>query len=597
SAITGDPLFTELRVDGAVIVERYRESEPDYDTSAVWVLDRAVNVIGRDGSRTELVHSVVHLKTDEALEEHGELSLPSNALLLTGRTIKQSGRVLEPEDIANKPSISFPDLQPGDFIEIEYAVFHPSSPLFAGGFDTGRFYFQDFDTAFHRSEILVVAPAAMPIEADPRGSCPEPTEKRLGDLQSLTWRTRGLLPHVLEPLAPVAREYLPSIRVTSAASWTSLTSRIGDMLGDLGRPSAQLLETAKEALIGIPAEDHTARRRALYHWVIEHVEETGDLFDQASHVAVRKTGSRIRLFVALLEAADYSGRLAMVRETAEDNTESQVPSLAMLDRLVVDVEGDGWVSLEQDGAPYGYLPPDLRNRLTRYIDDGETTETDGGTVQSDVQHVKVAITLRADGSARGEVTEELTGILAAGWRTEFRAIPGVEIDKSFEELYLGTAIAGATLVSLRIEGLEDPEASLLIVYEIEVPQFASREDRTLGVVVPFPVTLLKRTGGLPVRSTPAVLASHIEKTVEATVELPPGYSARVREPGGSVKTEWGEARRKISTKGGKVHAEYQALLEADRIDPDDYLEFVAFARELDRLTKLGFEAVSGTDAR
>jgi hypothetical protein len=431
----------------------------------------------------------------------------------------------------------------------------------------------------------------MALEIDPRGPCPAPIEKRYGDLASLTWRARGLLPHSLEPLAPVAREYLPSIRVTSAARWSGFTSRLRDMLADLERPSSALGEVVAEALIGVPAEDHPARRRALYHWVMEHVEESGDLFDQASHIAVRRAGSRTRLFVALLEAAGYSGRMAMVRETGEDETPSRVPSLALLERVVVDVPGDGWVSLEQDGAPYGYLPPELRGRPVRYIDDGAATETDAGAVPVDVQRITAAISLRADGSARSEISEELTGILAAGWRAEFRETPGGEIEKLFEEAYLGPAIAGAKLQRLNIDGLDDPEAPLVIRYAIEVPQLAAREERELRVVVPFPITRVTRIGGLPARRTPAVLASHIEKSVRATISLPPGHSARVREPGGSVEARWGEARAEVRVAGGAVHAEYSARLDADRVAPNDYVEFLEFARELDRLTALSFEAV------
>jgi len=589
AAIRGEPLFAALRIDGAAVVRRYREQDPGYDTAAVWVLDRSVSLVGRDGSRVELIHSIVHLKTDEALEKHGEFSIPADALLLTGRTIKQDGRTLEPEEIANKPSVSFPDLMPGDFIEIEYAVFHPGSPLFPGGFDTGRFYFQDFETAFHRSEILVIAPAEMNLQIDPRGECPAPTERRLGDLRSLTWRARGLLPRALEPLSPVAREYLPSIRVAAAADWGEVTSRIRDMLEDLERPCPQLTDAAEDALLGIAPEDHAARRRALYHWVMEHVEESGDLFEQACHVAVRKAGSRARLFVALLEAVGYSGRLAMVREAGEDETESQVPSLAYLDRVAVRVEGDGWVSLEQEGAPYGYLPPELRRSQARFFDDGAETRTDGGSVPIDRQVVAADIDLRPDGSATAVIREELTGVMAAGWRQEFREIPGAEIEKVFEESYLGSAVAGAALTSLHLEGLDDPEAPLTIHYEIEVAQLGKREGQQFRVAVPFPITLVERIGALPARTTPAVLASRIEKTVAATIAIPRGYRASAREAEGSVRSAWGEASKSIDTSGEVVRARYEARLEADRVAPKSYVEFLSFARELDRLTALEFD--------
>jgi hypothetical protein len=308
-------------------------------------------------------------------------------------------------------------------------------------------------------------------------------------------------------------------------------------------------------------------------------------------MAVRKVGSRARLFAALLAAAGYSGRLAMVRPASEDRTESPVPSLALLDRIAVHVEGDDWVSLEQKGAPYGYLPPDLRVRPARYIDDGAETATDGGAVPTDVQRVVLELALEDDGSARGVITEELTGVLAAGWRSDLQEIPGAEIEKRFEESYLGEVIAGAALKSLRLEGLDDPEAPLRITYEIEIPRLGSRADRGLNVIVPFPITLLKRIGGLAERITPIVIQSRIEKTVNAAIELPPGFSLRARESGGSIESEWGRARRVVRLEDRIVEAEYRAQLAADRVEPDEYADFMVFARELDRLTRLEFEVV------
>jgi tetratricopeptide (TPR) repeat protein len=590
ATLGGERLLDELRVDGLEVFRRYREQAPEYDTASVWVLDRAVHLIGRDGARTELVHSIAHLVTDEAVEQHGELSLPEDAMLLTARTIKADGRVLEPEEIEGKPTISFPDLTPGDFIEVEYAVFRTGSPLFAGGFDTERFYFKDFTTAFHRSEVLVVAPQDLELELDPRGQCPEPEERLVGDMRVITWRAHKTLPLPQEPRAPVAREYLPSIRVTARASWESLTSRIRDMLAEQDRPSPHLDETARQATVGVDGEDHRARRQAIYHWVMEHVEAAGDLFDQPSHIVVRKSGNRARAFVALLRSAGYSGRLALVREAGEDRTDSSVPSLAMLGRVAVHVEDDGWVSLEQDGAPYGYLPAELRHAPVLFIDNDERTSTDGGAVPVDAQRVTLDITLHEDGSAVGTITEELTGVLAAGWRSDLREIAGAEIEKRFEERYLSTAVVGAALSSLTIKELDDPEAPLILEYEIEVPQLGLRDEHAFGIEVPFPITLVKRVGGLPSRSTPAVLASYVEKEVDATIHLPDGFSAKTRTSRATARSKWGDAESQITIAAGLVRAGYKARLHADRIAPAEYVDFIDFAHRIDRATKLEFRA-------
>lgn len=585
AGLEGRAVLAEFRVDGPALVAHYLRLAPRYETAAVWVLDRAVNIVAEDGSRTELVHTIAHLKTAEAVEDHGEQGLPPGARLLTARTIKADGRILEPERVAQKDTASLPDLEPGDFVESEYLSHIPPSPLFPGGFDTGRFSFQDFTTAFHRSEIVLIVPAGMAIAVDRRGDAPEPVERRLGGRRALTWRVRGRLPRALEPLAPSAEEYLPSVRVVAGDGPAALPARLGDMLADGARRGARLEAAAREIVRGIDPADSGALHRAVYRFAMDDIEESGDLFEQPGHIVERRSGSRVRALLGLLGALGLEARLALVRPADGDDTPAAATAPGLVDRKAVLLPGAGWISLEQEGAPFGWLPPDLRHRPAVLVDDGAATRTDGGSVPVDTQLVELEVELGADGSARGRVVERLRGSLAAGWRVDLRRLPAGTRAERFQEGYLSTAIPGSRLLALEVRGLDDPEADLELEYAFEAPVFARRESGTLAAELPFDITLVRKLGGLAERTTPVVLSSRIAKTVHAVIALPAGHAAEVSSAPNAAG-EWGSVTRRIAIENGRLVADIEAALDAGRVPPEHYARLLDFARAADLASRV-----------
>ncbi|MCP4605974.1 MAG: DUF3857 domain-containing protein [Proteobacteria bacterium] len=585
-------LLAEFRVNGPAVLKIYEAEQHEYDTSAVFVLDRAVHIVDPDGGTAMLVHTITHLLSDEAVEQHGELSLPRGAILLTARTIKSDGRILEPEEIGGKPTFSLPDLKPGDFIEIEYVLYSFPNQIYPGGFDTERFYFQDFQTAFHHSEIVVAAPDGMVIVDDPRGSCPPRVERSTGNLRVYSWKAKGVLPYPSEPLSPNATEYLPSIRVTARATWANTLQRMRELLADKDRPSRHIDRALSEATAGIPVDNHSERRLAIYNWVMEKIEPEDDMFEHASHIVVRKAGNRIRAFMAVMSAAGYPSRLALVKPSGADESLERAPQMRNYSELTVLVPEDGFVSLDQEQAPYGYLPPELRFRPAILVDNGERIETSGGAVPFDSQEIEVVFTLEADGTAIGTVREKLTGVLAARWRSEFKRYPKLEMERRFQEIYLSAEIRGAKLKSLVIKGLDSPGKILILEYAVEVPGFARVAGNESVIEIPFPITLVKQIGGLPARATPLVLASRIQKKISASIALPKGSRTKVLYAGQKfVKSNWGNAKRWHTNNGLKIQIGYEAHLTADRINPRDYPAFLAFAQSIDRLSNLELSVI------
>ncbi|MBC7172276.1 MAG: hypothetical protein H5U40_07625, partial [Polyangiaceae bacterium] len=122
----GNPDVLEFRRDGIESVRGYLRAAPRYEQPQVLVLDYNAVRIYPDGSNMSLVHQVVRVQSEEAVDAHGEFSVPEGAYLLRLRTIKRDGTVLEPDLIEGKETISLPSLAVGDFVESEMLI--PSAP-------------------------------------------------------------------------------------------------------------------------------------------------------------------------------------------------------------------------------------------------------------------------------------------------------------------------------------------------------------------------------------------------------------------------------------------------------------------------------------
>lgn len=581
-------LLRSYREDGPSVIEQYKEEPPDYDAAAVYVLDRAVYLTDKAGGLVMLVHSITHLKTDEAVESHGELSIPNDATLLLARTIKADGRRLEPEAVQGKDTLSMPELEPGDFVEYEYIKSMYPSQLFPGGFDTGRFYFQDFETGFHRTEVILVCPADMRIQTDPRGNCPEPEEERDGEFRVITWKTQNASPYPSEPLSPSAVELLPSIRITAFASWENIFKQINEQLADKDQIGHIIRDTVRDVLKGIAPSNHRARRKAIYRWVTRHIEPSQNMFEKASHIIARKSGSRARSFVAMLRAAGYSPRLALVMPSGEDETPSAEPSLNRFYLPLVYVPDDGFIELGNESAPYGFLPAVLRNRPLRFADTGERSKTDGGARPRDEQHVVVSLKISAKGDAIGRIRETFTGSLAVNWRSALEKNKKADRRRLFQSAYLSEALPGASLIRLDIEGLKNPDRPLCFEYDVAVSGFASADgENSLYIKLPYETNFGKQSGGLPSRITPLTLSLHATKTVETTLDIPTGMRfVEDKDAEQSADRSWGHASRGIRITGNKAVAKFETTVDIDRIEPEEYEAFLAFAKKVDRASNI-----------
>ena len=88
------------------------------------------------------------------------------------RVIKPDGRVLEPEPVAGKPTLTLPHLEVGDFVEMEHITPRRATARRAAQYHSPHWFFREADKGYWRSEFIVVTPADRELEIETRGNVP-----------------------------------------------------------------------------------------------------------------------------------------------------------------------------------------------------------------------------------------------------------------------------------------------------------------------------------------------------------------------------------------------------------------------------------------
>src|SRR6185295_1403144 len=161
-----------LRLDGRQVIRDYEHAGRNQSGTAERVLDYAAVWVHSDGSSRMLEHEIVRIQSDEAISKFAE-QRPLGGLVLNMRVIKRDGRTLEPEQVAGKPTVTFPHLEVGDYIETEHVQGFPAAEH-GQHYPGMRWFFREEDVAYARSEFVLIAPEHRPLDIEITGDVPEP---------------------------------------------------------------------------------------------------------------------------------------------------------------------------------------------------------------------------------------------------------------------------------------------------------------------------------------------------------------------------------------------------------------------------------------
>lgn len=452
--------------------------------AAVYILDRDVAWIHENGTQRHLIHQMVHMKTRDALDHYGEVELPEIADVLTLRTHKPDGRVVDPEWIADKGGWSLRELEVGDVYEVEYIMPAPRPQPPAGQLDSGNFRFQSASAPFHLSELEVIYPSDMKLSSESRMGAPEPTRREADGRTHLLYRAQHIPRFVPEPFAGPESDLLPNVRVYSqldAQDWlrgfalrirgaqrsnAELEAKVAELVAD-AQQDASLTATTPEA----------RRLETLWRWTLEHIEDGGGLERPVTHTFSERRGNRTMLLHTMLRIAGIRAELWILRARfAPELIPDGYPQLESFDSPMLAVWPDGaeqpWpVTTTSRIVPLGYLLPTHRQsaglRVPIWPNDPAAgpVKAPSGREIADARHYQIQLQLDAGG--RGSLTGrlELTGFEAIQWRNALESVEANRVRELFERIELPRLLPHAHLELGELELLYEERLDKALTFE------------------------------------------------------------------------------------------------------------------------------------
>lgn len=596
-----DDLF-EFRVDGLEALRDYQRSGAQHDGVAeVLVLDHSAARVYDNGGLRQIVHLVVHLLSKEALDRYGQIEVPDSARLLTLRSIKPDGSVLEPEIVAGKNGVELRDLAIGDVIDYEFLVETPPHPVLPGYVDVTTFRFQSFDVPYHRSELVMVHPESVELNIERRNDPPTDERRTIQrDDERLVvhqWTAHRVPRAGIEPHVASTIEQLPNVRITTDVDLARWAHSVGGEWMAATRSNPELRELTRRLVRGRRADRD--RFAALWSWVMNNIDEGGDITTPATVTLTARSGNRLTLLQAMASAVDIKTDLLVARDRFDPPAvEGGAPMLDTYEQPLMVVDGDLVALPLAQAVPLGYVPPNLGEASavripTSSVEAMSLVETTLPPASGD--HRTWAITITVDDHGDGTVagTLELTGLEAIRWRQALRDIDRDRWNEVFLRAELGW-LRGASLDRLEVEHAKEPDVPLRWVFRATAPGLGALEEGGAMILRSglVPLNSAAEFASLPARKTTMLIPYAPLISAEITYR----FSGQARPQGVpeaiDIHGPWGRFQRTVEHQSSEAVLRYRSELRAGRIKPDDYAAFAEHARQIESSLRSPIRAVT-----
>ncbi|MEM1414432.1 MAG: DUF3857 domain-containing protein [Myxococcota bacterium] len=486
--------------------------------------------------------------------------------------------------------LRFPELEPGDVVEVRYRVDDVSRRNAFGDY-FGALSMLQRGVPVRHLENVIVAPVARTLHFnDPTLPGLTHEESREGDTQLHRFVARDVAPLQSEPSMPGATEVAPYLHVSTYATWEDVGRWWWGLARDQLRPDAGIERTVRELTADLETTEEKVA--AIYAWVTENTRYVGLEFGihgfkpyRVTQVVDRGFGDckdTASLIYVMLKLAGVDARIALIRTSNLGLVGDAPASLSVFNHAIayvpeLDLFLDGTTDThgmrETPGGDQGALtlvvgPETAELRVTPYVPADQVR-----------RERRLDVRLRADGSAEVRGEETVTGSRAGSYRRRYQAAatrrerlqetlgqryPGIEItEESFEEL--------------------DPREPVRFRYEATVPQMAQRASGEL--LISPGAGRLSRMAATPTRRHPLMLGPPGAVREVRTIALPAGHGVARMPEGGEASSRFGRVSVRYAQRGSTVEIETNVVLTQARIAPDEYEDFRGFVERADALLR------------
>jgi cellulose synthase operon protein C len=576
---------TELgpfRINSETAIAEFERSGVELGGTAARVLDYSAVWVHADGSSRLLEHEIIRVQSSEAISDMAEQQLRGGVFLKL-RVRKKDGRVLEPELVSGKPTVTMPHLEVGDYIETERIESNPGDGRHGASYVGPRWFFREENISYARSEFVVISPAQKQLQIETKNDVPAPQVTERDGLITRRWRVDHSPAAAVEPFSAPISEFLPSVQIGWGISLDATLRALADSADDLGPVDPRIVRIAERIVEPLPKRASSERARKLYRWITANVEEGQE--SDGRRVIVGKNGNLWRGYLTLCRALGIPAEYAVVQNRLTLPPSGPFSSALVYTQPLLRVQGDKgeqWLTLGSKHAAFGYLPAELRGMpAIVFAENGaEKAQTPAGGALDNAA-VEGKAVLAADGSATLELVQSFHGKYATGLRNALTQMPDRQVRDAIETRLLGSALRGVELTKYEITGVENPDAPIQISTTSRVRAFAQRVGGTLVVQPPNFGPRLSQFATLPARQTPLVMVDSVSQSLRLSIELPAGAS--VQTALAPQRVENAERRVEVAdtARGTSLVLERRVSLPAGRVQPSEYAAFLDFARRSD----------------
>jgi len=582
--VAGDPVFAELRRDGLAQVQAWSDAETTASGAVVYVFDYGAFRWFEDGTRVDLVHQIVRLQTRDALAEYGEVGVPADALLLTVRTIKADGRTLVPEDIAGKTSISMPDLEIGDYIELEWAQSVPASDIRHPVERTSRFYFQVPGASLWRSIAAYAWPSGWDadVQFDLRNFDGLDETTRADGVTTRTFTATDMPPPVEQPRAVDPDEWFPSVRFARGTSVAASIRPYANLVPRTTVPTDELRAAVAELTEGATTRREKAHR--IFRYVVDEIPDFGGFFSEpAAWTWATHEGERLALIWTLFELAELDPQLVFIRPLEQDPTPSDVFDLSVYDLTtirILDGRDEIWLEPEFDDWPFDYVRPEAQGQPAIVVAGPDAgTELTSPVWPLEVEQNQIDLTIRFDenGDAVIDVVETIPLRTAAGFRYFVEATPDMDEMMREVERSLAGSFPGVEMTDMTFGDVDDADLPVQMAYTFTSSGLARVVDGGLVMETPvFERSLASAWAGQPSVDHPVLVSFPVREVFRMTLVPPDGWSIDSVPDAVALEQAPNRFSRTWTLRPDGAVLERVIDLPVQRVPVENYLDFAAF---------------------
>jgi tetratricopeptide (TPR) repeat protein len=574
------------RKDGPAVIAEFQAWERagnHLDGTAARVLDYSAIWVHDDGSSEMLEHEIQKIQSQEAINSESETQ-PPGGLVLHLRVIKPDGRVLEPEPVSGKATLTLPHLEVGDYVELEHITAQAGDGAKGQQYGGPHWFFREADKGYWQSEFIVVTPAAKELEIETRGNVPPARTRELGAFVERRWRVDLSPPAEVEPDSPPITEFLPTVRVGWGISLDSTLARLVDLAGDETPLDPRLRAKAWDIVRGVPEQATDERARLLYRWIIEHVQDGKE--SDGRRVITSGSGSRQSGFRYLLRLIGVESQLALVKNRLAAPPLGKLSEVEEYNALVMRFATDRgvrWIMVRDKFAPYGYIPAELRDQPAIVLAPTMPRDVVRAPGMVDGVLYEGRATVQDDGAATLDLVLTLSGNRAIAWRNALDRVPQARLFDFVERELIAPSFDGGHVRDLKAEGADAVDRPLVMRLRVDVPQLAKAAQGRLAVRAPFAPSL-SALAALPERHTPLLRTASWHTEVRLSVVLPDSATMPGDVPRGELHFGDSSVVAKDAVRGHAIEFNRVIDLPAGRVQPgDEYSGWQRFVRDADAL--------------